>query len=89
MTGLINEDPDAVDDALQAELERAGWIVGGAVLGACGSAGAYRCRVAGWVEDFGQQRAVGLPPLLVRDACAGLGFGGFDGSSRGAADVVI
>jgi hypothetical protein len=33
---LVNEDPDAVDDALQAELEGAGWVVGGTVLGACG-----------------------------------------------------
>jgi len=55
VAGLVNEDPDTVDDALQAELEGAGWVVGGTVLGACGSAGADCCRVAGWVEDFGQQ----------------------------------
>jgi hypothetical protein len=40
-----DEGLDAVNDALQAELEGAGWVVGGIVLGACG--GAYPCTVTG------------------------------------------
>src|SRR6266567_6377628 len=70
-----DEGLDTVDDALQAELEGAGWVVGGAVLGACGGTYADCCRVAGRVEDGVEQGAVSLPPLLVRDAGAGQGFG--------------
>jgi hypothetical protein len=52
-------------------------------------ADADRRGVAGRVEDFGEQGTVGLPPLLVGDAGASMGFGGLDGASRSAADVVV
>lgn len=43
----------------------------------------------GRVEDVGEQRAVGLPPLPVGHAGARLAFRGFDGSPGGAANVVV
>jgi len=63
--------------------------MGGAVLGAGGGADADRRGIAGRVEDVGQQRAIGVPPLLVGDSGASLGLGGFDGTPGGAADVVV
>src|SRR5690242_4501454 len=86
---LADEERDAIDDALEAEPEGAGRVMGGTVFGAGGRADPDRRGIAGRVEDVGQQRAVSLPPLLIGDAGASLGFGGFDGSPGGAADVVV
>src|SRR5581483_11118523 len=79
---------DAVEEAGEAELEGAGRVGGGAVLGAGRAADAAGDRVPVRVEHGGQQRAVPLPPLLVGDAGLPGDLVGSDRAAHRAVDVV-